>query len=179
MLIGIGRRVEPAPDDVVGPLLSCHERIRQFSVMAERLASGRHPPGEVADAAARVERYFRVALPLHVEDEERSLRPRLLALSDPRLAEALDAMTAEHAAIDALLASLVPRWAELSREPDRLAVFGDLARDSAELRRVFDAHLAAEERLVFPVVADRLAAEALGIRDEIRARRVGVAGARA
>lgn len=173
MLHTIGRRPDSAPDDVVGPLLACHERIRMFSAMAERLASGAHPPEEVAEAASRVARYFRLALPLHVADEELSIRPRLIASAAPaRVLEALDAMTSEHITIEELLATLLPRWSELGREPERLDALGKaLASDAEELRARFDAHLEAEERIIVPAIAAGLTGAGLAIRGEMRARR--------
>lgn len=173
MLHSIGRRPDIAPDDVVGPLLACHERIRMFSGMAERLGSGAHSREEVAEAASRVARYFRVALPLHVDDEELSIRPRLIAAAAPaRVLEALDAMTSEHVPLEELLAALLPRWSELAREPERLDVLRRaLASDAEELRVRFDAHLEAEERLIVPAIGAALASAGLAIREEMRARR--------
>src|SRR5690242_6505881 len=64
--------------DVFDALLDCHARIRTFLGLARRLA-GDDPATETEtrDAAAAVERYFTVALPLHVLDEDESLLPRL------------------------------------------------------------------------------------------------------
>lgn len=173
MLIRIGHREEPRPDDVVGPLLDCHARIRAFTGIAERIAAGEGTPTEVADAAACVERYFRVALPLHVADEELSLRPRLLdAPLAARVHLALDAMTEEHGAIEALVATLLPRWVALAARPLELAALAPaLAGDSKDLRRRFDVHLEQEERVLFPAVREHLGAVALAIRAEMATRR--------
>jgi hypothetical protein len=171
VLIQIGRREGSRPDDVVGALLDCHARIRAFTAIAQRIAAGEGTQAEVAEAAARVERYFRVALPLHVADEELSLRPRLLAAPvEPGILAALDAMSAEHGAIEALLAALLPRWAALSARPLDLAGL-TLAEDSADLGRRFDAHLEQEERVLFPAVREHLAAAWPAIRSEMAARR--------
>ena len=122
-------------------------------------------------------RYFRVALPLHVADEELSIRPRLLAApAAPAVRLALDAMTQEHAAIDALVTALLPRWAALAAGPGELASLAPaLAEDCADLRRRFDAHLEQEERTLFPAVREHLGAASLAIRAEMAARR-GVVG---
>jgi hypothetical protein len=175
LLIQIGRRGDRSQDDVVGALLACHDRIRAFTAMAQRLPAGAATPVEVADAAARVERYFRVALPLHLEDEELSLCPRLLAAPvAPEVIDAVSAMTGEHAPIEALVACLLPRWATLARHPLELtALAAELARDTAELDRLFQAHLEREEQVLFPAVREHLAGGELLIRAEMAARRSG------
>ena len=173
MLIQIGRRGDPSHDDVVGSLLACHARIRAFTALAQRMLAGEAAPAEVADAAARVERYFRVALPLHSADEELSLCPRLRAAPvTPEVFDALSSMMDEHAPIDSLLACLLPRWAALARDPLELpALAAELARDTAELDRLFQAHLAREERVLFPAMREHLAGDELVIRAEMVARR--------
>ncbi len=175
MLFQIGHREERRLDDVVGPLLDCHTRIRAFSSIARRIAAGHGSPEQIAAAAARVERYFRVAYPLHLADEEVSLRPRLLvAPVDPEVIVALEAMTEEHEAIEALLADLLPRWETLAASPSELLGLAPaLAEDSAVLEQRFAAHLEREERALFPVVAARLGAEAPAIRAEMVLRREG------
>ncbi|APR77337.1 Ferredoxin reductase [Minicystis rosea] len=177
MLIQIGRRENRRSDDVVGSLLDCHARIRTFTSLARRIAAREGSEAEVAEAAARVERYFRVALPLHVADEELSIRPRLLAASAaPDVALALDAMTEEHGAIEALLAGLLPRWSALAVRPSELAsLAAALAADSAELEKRFDVHLEREERVLFPALETHLAADAPLVRAEMAARRAPVA----
>ena len=76
VLTRLGRGAGAA--DAVGLLLDCHERIRAFTAMASRLAAPGDPgPDAIRDAAARVHRYFAEALPLHAQDEEESLAPRL------------------------------------------------------------------------------------------------------
>src|SRR5512138_2428637 len=92
-------RLGPPPPggDVVDALLDCHQRIREFTSLAVRLAGARGlPDEEIRDAAARVHRYFSVALPLHARDEEESLLPRLEGL-DPDVDRELAEMMREHA----------------------------------------------------------------------------------
>ena len=56
-------------------LLGCHQRIRNFTQLASRVASGEPASdADVADAARRVHRYHAIALPLHQADEEQRLR---------------------------------------------------------------------------------------------------------
>ena len=61
--------VRPAnepPEDAVDLLIGCHQRIRHFTAVAVKLA---HAQGATADeirqAAAGVQRYYSVSLPLH------------------------------------------------------------------------------------------------------------------
>ena len=69
MLTKLGKPA--APGDAVDLLLECHQRIRAFLDLADRLGPpGPDPAQAVADAAARVHRYFTLALPLHARDEE-------------------------------------------------------------------------------------------------------------
>lgn len=173
MLHSLGHKREPAPDDVVGALMACHEKIRSFSALALRLATLEAAPSDVASAAEAVARYFRVALPLHVADEDLSIAPRLVgAITEARVLDAIEVMKAEHVTIESTLESLLPRWESLAREPSAIeGIRSALAADAAELSKRFDAHLEAEERLIFPAIREHLAIEGLAIRGEMRGRR--------
>ncbi|MEZ0228392.1 MAG: hemerythrin domain-containing protein, partial [Planctomycetota bacterium] len=107
----------PAPESVADRLLACHERIRRFSALGVTIAgSVAAPASEVAAAAESVHRYFTVALPLHVADEDASIAPRLLAReADGPVAEALATMSREHVAIEELIGELAPHWAAAAR----------------------------------------------------------------
>ena len=176
-LLRIGRARANEPGGVVEALLACHARIRSFSQLALVLVTTRGAPaGEISDAAARVERYFRVALPLHVEDEERSIRPRLLAAGvvDPggEIARALDAMSAQHVDIDGALEALLPRWAAIARDAAALDEGrAELHAATARLCAAFEAHLAGEEAWILPAVKASLAREHESIAREMQLRR--------
>jgi hemerythrin-like domain-containing protein len=166
-LIQLGRR-HPSNGSVVELLRDCHARIRGFTALAIRLAQAAATPAERADAAERLHRYFAIALPLHVADEELSLRPRLEPTASAELRDALGEMTSEHAQSDALLANLLPSWDSqrggLSHSPTTLAA----ARAFDDL---MERHLAREERIVFPAV-ERLPPDAQReVVAEMRARR--------
>ena len=83
------------PDDPVDLLLACHMRIRHFGQLASALPGAQEAgAADVIDAAQRLHRYFTVALPLHVADEDESVRPRLDAHAPPPgLRDAMEAMT--------------------------------------------------------------------------------------
>src|SRR6476620_7125025 len=108
-LVEMGTR-KRGPDTPAGLVLSCHERIRAFLTLAARVAAGDAPAPELAEATARLHRYFTVALPLHVADEEQSIEPRLLAHA-PALAGPIARMREEHAAAQQILDGLTPVWA--------------------------------------------------------------------
>lgn len=149
----------PEAEDVSELLLSCHQRIRHFSALAVRLGDEEAAPEErVAEAAAAVHRYFHVALPLHVADEDLSLAPRLLSVGVPaEVREALDAMAAEHPAIEAAIAQAAPLWTSLVTTPARRGALRDeLARAGRHLELLFERHLLPEETTIFPALRRHL-----------------------
>src|SRR5512138_1711735 len=153
MLSQIGSR-RPAPaEGIVDLLLDCHARIRSFSELAVRLGeAGAPPPGEIADAAARVTRYFAEALPLHARDEEESVLPRL-AGRDPAVDVALVAMHRDHLGHGVVLDPVLDLCHELAAAPGRHAELAPaLVRAALVLSAHFDVHLASEERTIFPAI---------------------------
>jgi hemerythrin-like domain-containing protein len=167
-LYALGRRAAGEPS-LVALLADCHARIRIFTALAVKLGEERAPEAERREAAERLHRYFTIALPLHVADEEQSLRPRLDVTAPPELARALAAMAREHDAHDALLAPLLAAWDALGRgAPADVAALSPLAR---ALERATRAHLEAEERILFPAAARLPARDQHAIVSELRARR--------
>jgi hypothetical protein len=174
---------EPGQEDPVDLLLACHERIRHFTALAQRLldahASGdvRAPsPEQLAEAARALSRYFGVALPLHVADEDVSIAHRFAPSSKPvEVAAALAAMSAEHLTIDRLLDALVPAWTSVAQDPSTLdGLRAVLAPKTAGLAAVMPPHLAAEEATIFPWMRAALdPVTRAAIVSEMRARRVG------
>jgi iron-sulfur cluster repair protein YtfE (RIC family) len=163
------------PRDAVDLLLDCHARIRSFHGLAVKLADTASPtPDEITGAAASVIRYFTLALPLHVDDEERSILPRLRG-RDPALDQALEAMRAEHRDIESGLAQVVHLCAQLRDAPARHAELrGALSRAAHALDGAWLRHLGAEEALVFPAMRALLDADAMrAILAEMRGRRAG------
>jgi iron-sulfur cluster repair protein YtfE (RIC family) len=171
MLTRFGR---PAvPEDAVGLLLECHDRIRAFLALARRIAeAGAADRDGVPEAAARVRRYFTEALPLHARDEEESILPRLRGL-DPAVDAELEAMVREHAGHEPPLAALVDACEEVARAPGRLEELAPIVdRATGELERHFAEHLRREEAVIFPAVRRLLApSDDAAIVREIRGRR--------
>jgi hemerythrin-like domain-containing protein len=153
MLTSIGKRGSDEARTMRDLLTDCHGRIRRFCALGKRLAES-GPREQVRDAAAELERYFALALPLHVRDEDESVRPRLERLDDPAVRAALATMSAEHAAADAPIAELVERWRAIAGEPTD-ARCHDTARAAAWLDEHMTRHLRDEETILFPAL-DRL-----------------------
>jgi iron-sulfur cluster repair protein YtfE (RIC family) len=171
MLTRLGKPAAQA--DAVDLLLECHVRIRDFLAMARRVGEARGTaPEELAQAAARVHRYFTQALPLHAQDEEDSILPRLRG-RDAALDRALADMAREHGEHERPLAVLAGACAEVARDPARLAPLAPvLLAATGELERHFAVHLEREEAVVFPAIRRLLAAgEDAAIVAEIRRRR--------
>lgn len=171
-------RFQPTPElnrgDAFQLLLDCHERIRTFSSLAVRLALLPDvPPAERAEAATRVERYFTLALPKHVEDEDLTLAPRLRELGlSPEAQRALEEMMRQHQEIEARLATLGPLWRLLSVSPERHGELAPRLGGSEPLAKLLEEHLRLEESALFPEARARLAPETLeAMAAEMRARR--------
>ncbi|MBI5432100.1 MAG: hemerythrin domain-containing protein [Planctomycetes bacterium] len=165
------RREEPG--DVVELLLECHERIRRFAGLAQKLTRAKGSPDhEVRDVASAVRRYFDEALPLHVADEEESVLPRLTTRV-PELAPALERMVDEHREHQHDLASLVMLCGDIADDPRVLdEKRGELAELAQRLGDDFERHLAVEEREIFPQIDARLPLdERKRMLAELRARR--------
>lgn len=175
MLTRLGRSARPSTT-LVGLLIDCHGRIRQFLGIARAVAERDDVgAGDRAEACQRVERYFRVALPLHVRDEEEGLAPRL-ASAPPDVLEALATMTRQHAEHAPLLARLLAALAAVEAAPDDLVNRAGLAGIVRELEPEFEAHLRLEEAVVFPYLERALSREVeTQLVTELRARRAPVA----
>lgn len=170
MLVTIGTRAKP--DGLVGLLLECHHRIRTFSQMAVELGRrGDLTENDVLEAAQRCERYFSEALPLHVEDEEQSVLPRLLGQKDD-VDAALATMQAQHADHVPQLAALLEALGALRAQPNAGRLRERLRAVAEPLALDFEQHLAREESVIFPAVRVVLSdATQLIAMEELRARR--------
>lgn len=171
-MIGIGTR-RGQGGDVVDALLDCHERIRQMSSLARKIAAAEgQPEAEIGEAAGRVRRYFTESLAHHVADEEESILPRLRG-RDAAVDAALESMEREHRDHEDVVARVVTACAQLERRPGQLAELrGELDEASARLVEAFAAHLDGEEKIVLPAIRRLLSEEERArIRAEMRARR--------
>lgn len=163
----------------LGLLSDCHRRIEHFLqvlITIEIEVSGGRLGGEYRGAIEGALKYFETAAPKHTADEEDSLFPRLRASGDPDAERALalvDRLERDHDAADlhhTAVNALVRRWLE----HDRLDT-GDataLREHLTALQALYRAHIAVEDRDVFPAAARALDAPALEqIGREMAARR--------
>jgi hemerythrin-like domain-containing protein len=144
--------------NVVDLLIDCHQKIRHFAAVVQKLA---HAEGaslsEISSAADSAYRYFTVSLPLHEADEEESLHPRLLSRGEQELAAALDSMCHQHQAIDDLIERLLPVLRLVASNPAALPqAHAELCTLSKALLEIFQGHLELEEKVIFPAVARTL-----------------------
>jgi hemerythrin-like domain-containing protein len=163
----------PAAEEPLELLLACHARLRHFSELSLVLATRQDLPREdAADASTRLVRYFRLALPLHEADEEKTVAPALLATPARALVEdALGAMTAQHAELHEVLASLLPAWEQLETGSGAELPGLPALSDARRLASLLDAHLALEEHTIFPNLSAVDPAARKRLLGEMRARR--------
>lgn len=155
-------------------LHACHERVQRTLNLQERLCRYLVESGcdASAQAAARdVLRYFDIAAPLHHEDEEKHVFPRLEGSSDTALRNAIARLQGEHVAMAA-------RWHEARAALEalaegRIAAFAPAQQAAlAAFAAGYAEHILLEETLVYP--AARAAMDAAALRDmgmEMRRRR--------
>ena len=146
-------------DDPVELWLACHERVRRFCRLLQRLPAHLAAHGadaEAQEAARSVRRYFNEAAPRHHADEETDLFPRLLRRAPAARAEALRttlaALEAEHAANDA-------RWRKLDAALAGIASGSAVALDAAALDdfvATYQAHIDVEESVVLEALREWL-----------------------
>lgn len=149
-------------------LAACHERVERMLVLLDKLHA--HVKAFGADeqaqrAALDVMRYFDIAAPLHHQDEEKHVFPRLRAQGQGALA---DRLLAEHA-------QMVPAWAALRTTLAEIAegrrpVMG--ARSWNDFAALYRRHLADENEAAYPAAAAATAADdARAMGAEMAARR--------
>lgn len=163
---------KPAPgfDDPLGLLRACHERILGHCDTLERLVPHLRRHGADQDAqlaASRILRYFQVGAPLHHEDEESDLFPVLRAHSGfPAIQHpVLENLVAQHHELDKLWIQLEAALQIISGgAPADLSVQSYVALTRA--------HIAVEEREIFPLAERYLDAAALAVLSQaMQARR--------
>lgn len=160
MPIQIGQKKESDFTDPLGLLSDCHRRIEHFLAVLIRLCD--KAKGGSLDAGERelldkASTYFRNAAPKHTADEERSLFPRLRALTESeaplaRLAELEfehDLAARDHQIVD----SLATGWLSQGRLAPEDGV--QMTEVLKRLSEIYSRHIAVEDRELFPL-ANRL-----------------------
>lgn len=169
MLHTIGRSVRD--ESVCGLLRGCHTRIRFFLDTAIAVQSSSAPDVAIVDACNDVERYFGLAFPLHLQDEEESILPRIRGRSS-RVDDALQRMSSDHIAHAAPLAALLELALSVRESPGDQVKRDGLAAAAGTLRAELERHLQEEEAIIFPAIELSLSSEIQAqVVEEMRARR--------
>jgi iron-sulfur cluster repair protein YtfE (RIC family) len=170
MLHSMGRKTQG--NDLESLLTDCHARIRSFLALALSVGASPDAPAlENVEACARIERYFTLALPLHVRDEEESVLPRLYG-SAPDVDAALACMRDEHTVHVEGIDDLVERCAAVRLRPEDASGYPALLDTARALQGELEPHLQAEERVIFPAIRAFISpGKQRVIIDELRARR--------
>jgi hemerythrin-like domain-containing protein len=166
--------VAPSIDDPIALLLACHDKVRHFAGLTLRLRDHMvtHGPDQQAQEAARaILRYFRIAAPLHHDDEERDLFPALDQDANPALKRALHELVSEHAELASLWRGVVP-WLEATQAGETAVAPDTLS--SFEQRYI--AHADREETEVYPAAKMLTPAVLRGLAETMVARRTSNAG---
>lgn len=163
----------------LGLLSDCHRRIEHFLrvlITVDLNASGGPLRVEDRPALQSALTYFETAAPKHTADEEDSLFPRLRASGDPDAQRALavvQRLEQDHKTADAHQAAvnrLCRRWLEHGQLPGADAAA--LREHLTALQALYQAHIAVEDRDLFPAAARALDAAALEqVGREMAARR--------
>jgi hemerythrin-like domain-containing protein len=160
-------------EDVPDVLVDCHVRLQKVTKRAAEVAARPDASSEdVREVAEKLCRYFTVVLPLHEEDEEASVFPRLL-LRAPELAPTIAGLRLHHAAQAQKVGEVLAVCQALltSTEADA-GLRRRLSATAEALAEVWRTHLASEERDLFPSLKTALSEEERAtIREEMRARR--------
>lgn len=140
-------------------MAACHDRMARSLALLLRLAD--HLPVHGADAAARdaasdLRRYFNIAAPLHHEDEERHVFPRLRREARGDLADRLER---DHREMDSLWRRIDADLSEVMAG-DAHAAAGVATRQRwQDFVALYRAHLRAEDDEAYPVVGPTLDAD--------------------
>lgn len=156
-------------------MLDCHERLRRFCSLAQRLGEMTDAPAEERTACVeQLLRFFTLDLPLHLDDEDHSLTPRLLERGVPRpIVRRLWEMGREHERLEVRVEALVSLWSDLRAVPERHPRLAPLLTEGARrLTALMEAHLAMEEEFLYPAARAWLTHDDLeALATEMRRRR--------
>ncbi|QEL56932.1 hemerythrin domain-containing protein [Chromobacterium paludis] len=155
----LGASAAPSFDQPLEMLLACHDKIRRFCDLLDKLPPYIEEHG--VDQAARntiddVVRYFDVAGPAHHTDEEEELFP-LIEERVPTAASRLEQLSAEHGYLHSC-------WNAIRDDLIALRDGGIKQISKSELQefaRQYREHAATEEAWLFPTAASTLSAEEL------------------
>jgi hemerythrin-like domain-containing protein len=181
MPITIGKKPESSFADPLGLLSDCHRRIERFLgllITVTTDARGGALSDEQREALAAAGRYFREAAPKHIEDEERSLFPRMRESRDARVRAALATikeLEEDHVVLDRghiEVDTLVERWMDDGSLP--MTDAQRLVTVLEELRSIYERHIEIEDHDVFPLAGQVLNQAAIAVLGREMAARRGL-----
>ncbi len=176
MAIQIGAKPDSGFDNPLGMLKDCHRRIEHFLHILFTIAhhaSERELRAEEQQAVTAALHYFQESGPRHNADEEDSLFPRLRAAHPEEALADLAHLEADHRQAEQLhqqVETIYRKW--ISDSALTGAQRQELLSATAELQRIYAAHIRLEESTVFPQAAQVLDASTIAtIGSEFQARR--------
>ena len=162
----VNAKIDNDFDNPLGLLSDCHRRIEMFLdrlILVSEQVRGAELSPDQRETLASALRYFRLAAPLHTADEETSLFPRLRTLAeagDPKARQTLATvgrLEADHEAADARhgeIDRLGSRWLDQGTLP--VAEAARLESEVRNLRSFYAAHIAVEDKQLFPLAGEIL-----------------------
>jgi iron-sulfur cluster repair protein YtfE (RIC family) len=161
-----------AEDSPLAMLLECHGWIRRFLREAWKLSEADSSDLEaVQSSATETLNFFLTVMPIHIEEEQETMLPRLAGLSSS-LDKALAHMVKDHEERDETLQEVIGYCQILSRHPESLEKLRESFRRSTRHLAVdLESHLMAEERDIFPNIEALPHSEQATMVAEMRARR--------
>ena len=154
----------PGFDDPIGMLRACHNKILDHCDLLEGLLDK-----PVQDTATRVHRYFNTSAPLHHQDEEEDLFPRINRQS-LKIADLVHNLKKEHQELNRLWGRIAADLKSLPKEG-----FSDEFKQAAhEFCRLNRTHITVENRDLLPMATGILSSQDLGAVGETMAARRGV-----
>ena len=141
-------------DQPIGMWLACHQRVRRFAALLQRLRVHLQSAGadeEAQMSAASIRRYFNEAAPRHHEDEEVDMFPLLrerCGSDDGAVLEVLERVERDHLEMAGV-------WRGLDASLARISLGADVALDEdavAQFAAMYDQHIDAEETVLLPAL---------------------------
>lgn len=144
-------------DEPVALLMACHDRVRHYARLVQKLAlhlRDRGVDNDARSAAAAILRYFDVAAPLHHQDEDDDLFPLLSARGDDALRKRIATITAEHTELGALWQQVRVCLAAIAEGEG-----ADLPLELAEtFAQRYPSHAGVEDEQIYPMAEKLLSA---------------------
>ena len=178
MPVQIGALADASFDDPLRMLSDCHRRILSFASLLDRLArefGGKPFDDSSRNAIAQALHYFRTSAPLHSEDEERSLFPRIESRLHPQLRTTLEELCADHRVAETRherIEKLYRHWLSDRTLPPELV--DELLTQTSLLLASYRSHIETEDRKLFPAAKSLLSPEEIAAIGQELAQRRGL-----